>query len=99
MSTLHQLLASDECAWRECLNLCQPGDSLLLADDAVAWLLDPGRLEVLSDRLGSGRLYALQADALARGLIIRGEARNLALLTDTEWVALVRSHERVLSWR
>ena len=89
-NTLHLLnKAPDHARFARCLQNLQPGDTLVLMENAVLALADSSL--ALPD---NG--YALQADAQARGLDT--ESSKYTLLDYPELVQLTAEHPRMISW-
>ncbi|WP_409526454.1 sulfurtransferase complex subunit TusB [Nitrincola sp. MINF-07-Sa-05] len=93
MPTLHTLNRgpSHASCLTDCLSAMTDGDTLLLIEDGVYWIL-PGHVGTLKD---VKQIHLLQADMHARGL--QGQT-NLDLVDDEGFVALCTEHDRVVSW-
>lgn len=92
MACLHQINAAHKLPL--CLRLAAPGDSLLLIESAVSLVAAPHSLESIPDQL---QVFALEADAIARGLNQR-TASSIELISDQRWVELSLEASRVCSW-
>ncbi len=99
MAVLHQLMQSDERAWRDCVSFLLEGDVALLVDDGVGLLARPEVIQQLRAKVVPEGLAALRADVLARGLGDACEKHGVQLLDDEGWVEWVLAHERSLSWK
>lgn len=70
--------------------ICQPGDNILLRQDAV-WL------SIRHDICWPVQhLYALQSDVLLRGL---SPVKSVTVVNDETWVALTIEAQQVLLWQ
>ena len=96
--TLHQLLSADPRAVAECLAIVQPGDRLFLADGGVL-LLGSSWSELGEEIRPDCRFVASRPDVLARGFEAQAGAQAIDLADDADWVSLVVSSDRVLSWK
>jgi len=87
MNTLH--LINHPAALAECLDVAASADTILLLENGVYAVVDlaPGR-----------RLCALETDVRARGLAARLPA-HVELASDEDFVALVETHQPVVTWR
>lgn len=97
MTTLHIIYSSD---WPAALErLYSPGDAILLAGASVALAMNPqGALRHFLQRVGSGMHCLALTDAVhLRGLQTHWPS-SIALITDTDWVALVCQHKKSMSW-
>ena len=80
-------------ALQQCLAMLSESDSVLLIEDAVLLFSNPNHHY---DLPGTDRLYTLQTDCEARGVL---PAPNTATLTDFNgFVDLVVSHDKSISW-
>ncbi len=87
MATLHVL--NKAAAWTDCEPLLGPGDAVLLIEDGVYAARQPLSVDV--------PIRALDPDVQARGL--SGQlAPNVELASFDDFVALVVSHDRVVTW-
>lgn len=101
MSTLHTVNKSpfDQRTLSACIDVCQPGDALLLIENGVYGALpaspEAAALEALGDR--PVKIFALGADLQARGL---GEciADNISVVDYEEFVSLCVTHRTIQSW-
>lgn len=101
MSTLHTVNKSpfSHTTLASCLDLCQPGDALLLIEDGVyAVLASSPQAEPLRQARDSGvRLYALEPDLSARGLT----DQHLDVIETIDYAGFVRlsiEQQRTQSW-
>lgn len=92
-TTLHMVMGGGE-SLADCLGMVRTGDTLLLAGAGVMTLAAewPEPEQPL-------KIYALETDVCARGLVAQAEARRVELLSDPGWVALVTRHHHTLSWK
>ena len=86
MATLH--LVHKPAAWDDCHPLLDAEDAVLLIEDGVY---------LAQQALSGAALHALEPDIRARGLSQRIH-RNIRPATYDEFVGLVESCERVVSW-
>ena len=94
MSTLHTINKTGQ-PLELCLRSLSKGDSLLFIEDGVYQLLEA--MDVLEDVSHSCKLYALEADLVARG--ITGDSQILASpVSYRQFVELTESHDKALSW-
>jgi len=93
MSTLHILsrAPSDTDCWRDCLNTCSAGDTLLLIESGVYGANQ--RPDTLADDV---EFIALQADLDARGLSALSLAANA--VDDAAFVERAVQHANSVSW-
>ncbi len=94
MSTLHivnQTVASE--AVKTCLSLALDGDSILLIEDGVYACSQLSKLD-----LKGLTLYALREDLLARGLSETALSDDIKMASYADFVDLVCSHQRSVSW-
>lgn len=101
MSTLHTVNKSpfDQRTLSDCIAVCQPGDALLLIEDGVYGAL-PASPEITALRALCERqikVYALEADLQARGLIDR-IADDITVVDYAEFVTLSVAHNTIQSW-
>lgn len=82
---------SDRTTFQTCTGSLSEGDTLLLIEEGVYWLL-PHHKEHLS-RLPA-RVLALEPDLLARGLGTDG----IGCVDDAGFVELAVSHDTVINW-
>lgn len=101
MSTLHTVNKSpfSHTTLASCLDLCQPGDALLLIEDGVYAVLasSPQAEQLLRARDAGVRLYALKSDLSARGLT----DQHLEAIELTDYAGFVRlsiEQQRTQSW-
>ncbi|MEE4301721.1 MAG: sulfurtransferase complex subunit TusB [Pseudomonadales bacterium] len=95
MATLHLVNHSParSDALAACLAVLRPGDGLLLFEDGVLAALHADLRDLPADI----RLFALDADARARGLAARLDER-IERVDHAGFVAACAAHERVVSW-
>ncbi|QJD58416.1 sulfurtransferase complex subunit TusB [Pseudomonas sp. gcc21] len=88
-----------ETRFASCLRGLGPQQSLLLLEDAVYGLLPRSRtLASLQILPGSVRLYAIEADVLARGIALDDLPERLKLIDYPAMVQLCVYHSKVVSW-
>ncbi|GAA3908915.1 hypothetical protein GCM10022228_19390 [Halomonas cibimaris] len=79
----------------QALSAMAPGDVLLLIEDGVYAVLDA---EWEGHRLGPEKLYALEDDVHARGLMSIANAQKVALVGMETFVALTAQTRQTISW-
>ncbi len=77
------------------LRCASPGDSLLLIENGVYNVADPATLATINT--AGVKVYYLQADAGARGLV-HDTKTDIHAVDDDGFVALSCSHNNVISW-
>ena len=77
-------------ALSDCLNAFNPGDALLLIEDATYGANDQRLVN-----LPAGTAYCLAADALARGI---NTPATVTSIDDARWVVLCTEHNPIVSW-
>lgn len=88
-----------ETRFASCLRGLGPQQSLLLIEDAVYGLLPRSRtLNSLLILPGSVRLFAIEADVLARGLALDDLPDRVAMISYADMVELCIDHQKVVSW-
>lgn len=101
MSTLHTVNKSpfDQRTLHACIDVCQPGDAILLIEDGVYGALHASpEADALQRLMGSGvEVFALKHDLQARGLLER-TADTIQVVGYTEFVTLCVTHKTVQSW-
>ena len=101
MSTLHTVNKSpfEHRTLRACLDVCQPGDAVLLIEDGVYGALpaspEANALSALRER--QVEVYALESDLKARGLTER-IANGVSIADYEKFVALSVAHNTIQSW-
>ena len=94
--TLHTLNASPASAvFADCLRLLAPGDALLLLGDGVYAALEGTAARSALDA-SPARVYVLQADAAAAGVL--GRIDGAELVDIDGFVALSEHYARQLAW-
>lgn len=94
--TLHTLNASPaSAAFADCLRLLAPGDALLLLGDGVYAALAGSAARQALDA-GPARVYVLQPDAAAAGVL--GRIGGAELVDIDGFVALTEQYARQLAW-
>lgn len=88
MAALHLIVRATALA--SCLEAADPADSVLLLQDGVYAAV---RLPALANAM-----YALEPDAVARGLVPR-LAEGVTLASDMDFVDLVAAHQPIVTWR
>lgn len=92
MPTLHLLSSCDTDCLQRCLNALSEGDTvLLIAEGVLAGVAASSFLEHSASRGAS--LFALKDDCRERGL-----TPGCPLCGYPEWVSLVETHARSVSW-
>jgi len=93
MATLHTLNRGPSHAncLSDCLSSMADGDTLLLIEDGVYWIL-PIYISALKN---ASHIRALKADVEARGL---QQLTGFGLVDDDGFVTLCTEHDRVVSW-
>lgn len=88
-----------ETRFASCLRGLGAQQSLLLIEDAVYGLLPRSRtLNSLLILPGSVRLYAMEADVLARGLALDDLPDRVKIISYADMVKLCVDHKKVVSW-
>lgn len=88
-----------ETRFASCLRGLGPQQSLLLMEDAVYGLLPRSRtLASLQILPGSVRLYAMEADVLARGLALDDLPERVKIIDYSAMVRLCLEHKKVVNW-
>ncbi len=101
MSTLHTVNKSpfEQRTLSACINVCQPGDAILLIEDGVYGALpaspEANALAVLLSR--QVKIFALEADLQARGLSDRLSS-HVTVVNYEEFVSLCVAHNTIQSW-
>ena len=100
MSTLHTVNKSpfqSKCL-RNCLDLIAPDDALLLIEDGTYALKLGGKDHtLLLNTIQQGvKVYALNSDALARGL--KPSFEGITAINEPMFVELCCKHQRIQSW-
>lgn len=101
MTTLHTVNKSpfEQRTLRACMDVCQPGDAILLIEDGVYGALpaspDSKALQALRDR--PVELFALEPDLRARGLLQRTSA-DISIVDYDHFVQLSVAHATLQSW-
>ena len=95
LSTLHTVnksaFGSDALA--ACLRVARSGDAIVLLEDGVYNALDTAAL------VGAGlRIYALREDLQARGIPAEQLPAHVETIAYKDFVALVCTHARTVSW-
>lgn len=93
MSSLHTLHHANAEALTRALAAAQPGDALLLREDAVLLAYHDAL-----QRAPFATTCALLADLEARGLRSL-VPESVQLIEDAEFVALTLQHDRIIAWR
>ncbi|UZJ45513.1 sulfurtransferase complex subunit TusB [Marinimicrobium sp. C6131] len=101
MSTLHTVNKSpfEHRTLRACIDVCQPGDAVLLLEDGVYGALpaSPEASALTTLQARKIEVYALEADLRARGLIDR-IAVGVSVADYATFVALSVAHNTIQSW-
>lgn len=101
MSTLHTVNKSpfEQRTLNACIEICQPGDALLLVENGVYGALaaspEADALAALRDR--QVKIFALAADLQARGLSER-LSDQVGVVGYEEFVRLCVAHDTTQSW-
>ncbi len=93
---LHLLLSKSADGLEDCRKQLRDGDSVVLVNTAVLWLLEPGWDRALP---AVTKIHALEADLDAHGLSALPLPAHIERISDTGWVELVMSHAHCLSWK
>ena len=95
-SCLHLLLSNDPASLVQCKAACHHDDSIVLADIAVRWLLEP---ELLNKGLSSRQICCLETDLKAQGLSEIHHASNVTIISDADLIDMLYQHQHCLSWK
>ena len=100
MKILHKISLSPTSSsnLHECLNLCQPGHSILLSGNGVyGAILNSPVSKQMQLALNDIEIYALQEDIIARGITPK-LLPKIKLITYDEFVDLTIKHSKTYSW-
>ena len=81
----------------DCLNSCAQGSSIILIEDGVYAAVKQQETEHLLGLAPGVKLYALEADIIARGLADQ-LLETVTITNDSGFVKLVTEHDTVVSW-
>lgn len=93
---LHLVTRSSGDALERCSAFCSRGDDVLFVDDAVLFLVSE---QAVSHFNGLARPFFLKADLEARGLADIAFERDVPIVTDLDFVDLLRKHDSCLTWK
>lgn len=93
---LHLVMSSSESALADCMACSQSGDTILLMNTAVTWLIRPAVLRRVRDAVV---VCCLDADVYAHGLGALVNASSMNCVNDRGLVDLVCRHQHCLSWK
>lgn len=93
---LHLVMSSGESALEDCMACSQAGDTILLMNTAVTWLIRPSALHQVGEAV---EVCCLDADVRAHGLGAVVNAGSMNCVNDRGLVDLVCRHQHCLSWK
>lgn len=93
---LHLLLSKSADGLEDCRKNLQDGDTVVLLNTAVLWLLEPEWGRALP---AVTIIHVLEADLDAQGMSALPLPEHCKRISDKEWVELVMSHAHCLSWK